>query len=232
MAARVAHNHKAVGSNPTPANFKVGQLDHDALEQLRTALIPTSSGKHWSPGASKDKKRKTLTFGGPPLAYQLGTLGPVDDMIKAELIWLSASPAADYPKLTHKMLFRVNIAQIEIQRFSIETVIACREIGQYVYKQAVLLEQDFVGRSIKIAMFPRGRQGKRIVAEGTMQTRTITYNGPRTFEIDRPLKTVGPDLVASFNDPQFGRKIEAIEPVSGSALRPLEIDQSQFEKKS
>ncbi len=151
-------------------------------------------------------------------------------MIKAELLWLQASPAADYPKLTHKMLFRVNIAQVEILRFSLETVIACRELGQYVYKQAVLLEQDFVGRSIKIAMFPRGTKNKRYVAEGTLQTRTITYNGPRTFQIDRPLKIVGPDLVASFNDSQFGRKIEAIEPTEGTALRPLKIDKSQFEK--
>ena len=63
----------------------VAQLDHDALETLRSALIPTSSGKHWSPDAASKAKRKTITFGAGPPAYQLGTLGPVDDMIKAEL---------------------------------------------------------------------------------------------------------------------------------------------------
>jgi hypothetical protein len=185
----------------------VAQLDHDVLDALRTALIPKSSGSQWGgDGDAKSRnKRKVRTAALPEAAYTLGTLGPVDDQLKAELLWLEASPAGDYPKLRKKTLFIAEIAQLEVLRFSLERVIRC-SIDQYVYKQAVLLEQDFVGRSVKIALFPRGRDGKRHVMDGTLQTRTITYNGPRTIAIDRPLETVGFDMVAAFNDASFGRK--------------------------
>lgn len=187
----------------------MAQLDHDILESLRAALIPKSSGSQWGAEAKSSKKRKVRNAALPEAAFALGTLGPVDDIIKAELLWLAASPAADYPKLRKKTAFRVEIAQLEILRFSLERVISC-SIDQYVYKQAVLLEQDFVGRSVKIALYPRvaigGGRTMRTVLDGTLQTRTVTYNGPRTFAIDRPLETVGFDMVAAFNDPGFGRK--------------------------
>jgi hypothetical protein len=183
-------------------------LDHDLLEQLAEGLRPNRSGEHWGKQDEKRKANLPQREWERAVGYVLGNQGDKHTQLQAEMLWFEASPARDFPMLGPKRKFTVVVSRLETLRFSLEILLKGPVSFFYgIGKQAVLEPMEHVGKTVRIAQMPRivfkNGKSKRIVQKNTIQARTITWNGPRSFEIDRPLDFWAFDMVAAFNDPEM-----------------------------
>lgn len=182
--------------------------EQEIASAVALALRPKNTGAQWVKEEEKRAKRKPRIFPHPNHGYDLGRLSDFDTEITADETWLSASPAAEFPRLKEKTLCRFEVVPIGATRLAVGVLLRAK--GSVFIRllisptQAVLESRAFVGKSIKIGQFPR-RGAARKVLSGTVQTRTVVMNGARWIEIDRPLETVGTDLVVAINDGGFGR---------------------------
>jgi hypothetical protein len=183
-------------------------LDQDVIENLRAALLPKSTGSQWGGKSTPTQsKRNVRRIGFQDDGVRFGSQGPKHDRLMAELLNLQAGPANNYPRLRQKMTFKVSIAQVSPILFNVMMLISApKNYGAFLNCQAVLQEWEFEGKGVRIALMPRGDDNLRKVIDGSVQVRTVKYNGPRSFEIDRPLEVTGPDMIAAFNDSKLGAK--------------------------
>jgi hypothetical protein len=179
--------------------------DGDLLDRLRRLLMPTDSGSNWGTG-QKEKKRKRARLPLGKETIQLGTLGPDIDRIHAQLLWLEASPSASTPKINPGdggFTATVTSVRGSLWTFRIGLMIRCQSdrFKNLALKHAQVVLEPLVWASGR-ASFQQAVQscqtGRFMFARSFGEVRTLRWNGPFEFDLDRPLDSTWPDMVVTF----------------------------------
>lgn len=178
--------------------------DGDLFERLRRLLQPTDSGNNW--GTSQREKRKKLAK--LPLgkeAIQLGTLGADNDRINAQLLWLEASPSASTPRINPGdggFTATVTSVRDSLWTFRVGLMVRCQSdrFKNLVLKRAQVVLEPLVwadGRASFQQAVLSCQTGKWMFAKSFGEIRTLRWNGPFEFDLDRPLGSTWPDMVVT-----------------------------------
>ena len=176
----------------------------EQIDQIVQALKPKNTGAHWGKVGKRPAQKNRIEV---KHFYELGRIDDYDTEITADETWLVASGAANFPRMTPKMVFRIDVAVLGPTRLAVSILrTGPKMFRQHMWApcQAVLQPRAFEGKNFKFGQMPR-RDGIPTVLKETVQTRQCRQNGARWIEIDRPLDSVGPDMVAAFGDNRFGR---------------------------
>lgn len=163
---------------------------------------------------SESSKRSKANLDAPPDPWRFGKIDDLETEITADLTWLSALPANEYPRLKPPKPCYFEVHLQGATRLQVMTLVGGPKVLKPYLQgphQAVLEPWAWSGNAVRIGKMPV-RNGKRTVIrtesgqpETPIQVRKCIVNGARWIEIDRPLEITGPDLVASFGDVRFGR---------------------------
>lgn len=177
----------------------------DMLDKLRRLLLPNDSGTQWGTGTEKEKRKKIARL---PLGEQqvhLGSMGPDIDRVHAQLLWLEASPSAATPRINPGdggFTATVSSVRDSLWTFRIGLMVRCKSdrFKNLVLKRAQVVLEPLVWESAR-ASFQQAvlscQNGKWMFARSFGEVRTLRWNGPFEFDLDRPLTNTWPDMVVT-----------------------------------
>lgn len=178
--------------------------DGDLFERLRRLLQPNDSGSNWGTSATEKKKKQAKLPLGKEF-IQLGSLGADLDRINAQLLWLEASPSAATPRINPgDGAFTATVTSLRdsLWTFRVGLMVRCQSdrFKNLVLKRAQVVLEPLVWEAGK-ASFQQAvlscQNGKWMFARSFGEVRTIRWNGPFEFDVDRPLDSTWPDMVVT-----------------------------------
>lgn len=165
------------------------------FSELGDRLLGARAGKHWSNGAAAKPIRPKQPRAYP---FDLGTLGPEDQLWISETARLEQSALQFEQQLRENDKFVLGISRIEGVKIHVQMIIKIDRHTRLIGRTPVLEWNAHHDRSVIIQQ-NRGQMHSMQPVPGTEEKRIITRNAYWWFEIDRPLEqTPKYDRIAIF----------------------------------